>query len=445
MLACKHDSSQFGSPVCEHLRTAQEHRIPYLKWYLGSGLKAELFCLTCVEKREQGFSVDVGSVCQQCLEHITTNIGYEKGIGGKPEIKVRREPFNPTLKTTSLPTPLGEVLDIAPINHSGDSVWMVLNTAGEIFRFNADTGEYAQVARSSVPAEPEQQTFKKPLRQRLHVSNRGEFIAVVNDYGRYGQVVDVRTGKVTLNLDGGDYQQRTVPLSFAFAEAGPRVVAIHRTAWNRLDFSDPASGRLLSEREEVTYEANEKEPEHYLDYFHGALHVNPSSTRIVDDGWIWHPVGVPQIWSLERWFFENVWESEDGFSKQNICGRDYYWDCSMSWLDDTRIVIAGIGIDEEHMVAGARVFDITASGPADPEWRSDWNWALEVTAFAGPVGKYFTDGVSLFSSDKSGLSRWCVEDGALTGNLPDFEPAYHHQGARELVQLSESVLTRIGF
>jgi len=48
----------------------------------------------------------------------------------------------------------------------------------------------------------------------------------------------------------------------------------------------------------------------------------------------------------------------------------------MSWLDDTRIVIAGIGIDDAHMVEGARVFDVTGSGVADPEWRSDLNWAL---------------------------------------------------------------------
>ena len=439
MLACKHDSAHFGSPTCEHLRIGQERAIPYVKWYIESGLNAELLCVTCAEKRAQGLSVDVANVCKHCLEQITTKIAYQKGIGGKPEIRVRPEPFNTTLKTTSLPQQLGAVLDIAPVNHSSQSVWMILAANGDIFRFNADTSHYAQVAHSGVPAETGHLKWVPTLRQRLHVSNRGEFIAVVNDYGRYGQIIDVRTGKVTLHLDGGDYHEYTVPLSFAFAEVSTGIIAIHRTAWNRLDFSNPADGTLLSER---SFQSQEEKPDHDLDYFHGALHVNPSCTRIVDDGWIWHPVGVPQSWSLDRWFSENVWESEDGPSKKEICARVYHWDCSISWLDDTRVVIAGIGDDDAHMVEGARVFDVTALGRASPEWRSDWEWALEVTAFAGPAGKFFTDGISLFSSNKEGLSRWCVEDGVRTGHLQGFEPMHHHRGARELVQLSENVLTR---
>ena len=353
--------------------------------------------------------------------------------------------FNTTLKKTSLPKELGVVLDIAPINHSRQSDWMVLAENGDIFRFNADTGHYVQVAHSSVPAEPTNTGWVTTLRQRLHVSHRGEFIAVVNDYGRYGQIIDARTGKVTLNLDGGNYHENTVPLSFAFVEAANGVIAIHRTAWNRLDFSNPADGSLLSERSATSFETeeSEREPEHYLDYFHGALYVNPSYTRIVDDGWIWHPVGVPQTWSLDRWFSENVWESEDGPSKKDICGREYYWDHSICWLDDTRVVIAGIGDDDADMVDGARVFDSTASGTARPGWRSDWEWALEVIAFAGPAGRFFTDGTSLFSSNKEGLSRWCVEDGGLTGRLQDFEPAHHHRGAGELVQLNETALMRL--
>lgn len=346
-----------------------------------------------------------------------------------------------SLKTTSLPKDFGAVLDIAPINHSSQSVWMILADNGDIFRFNADTSDYAQVARSSVPAETGHSKWAKTLRQRLHVSNRGDFIAVVNDYGRYGQIIDVQTGEVTLHLDGGDYQEYTVPLSFAFAEVSTGVIAIHRTAWNRLDFSNPANGSLLSERSFQPSE--EEEPDHDLDYFHGALHVNPSCTWIVDDGWIWHPVGVPQSWSLNRWFSENVWESEDGPSKKDLCGRVYHWDCSMTWLDDTRVVISGIGDHDTDMVEGARVFDVTASGKAGPEWHSDCEWALELTAFAGPAGRFFSDGISLFSSNKEGLSRWCVEDGARTGHLPDFEPAHHHRGARELVQLSDTVLTRL--
>src|SRR5262245_29708046 len=94
------------------------------------------------------------------------------------------------------------------------------------------------------------------------------------------------------------------------------------------------------------------------------------------------------------------------------------------------------------MIPGARIFDVTSLGDPGPRWRSDLNWALELMTFPGPGGKFFSDGVSLFSSDDEGLSRWCIEDGARTGQLPQFQPAHHHRGAGELVRLHDGVLER---
>jgi hypothetical protein len=183
-------------------------------------------------------------------------------------------------------------------------------------------------------------------------------------------------------------------------------------------------------------------PEHHLDYFHGALYVNPNSTRILDDGWVWHPVGIPAAWSLERWLFENKWESEDGPTRIDLCMRTYYWDNGMAWLDDSRVAIAGIGDGDSEMIDGARVFDVTARGKPEPHARSDWKWAREITSFAGPAGLFFSDGVSLFSSDQSGLSRWDALEGLRTGHLKDFQPTHHHRGANELVQVKDGVLRR---
>jgi hypothetical protein len=265
---------------------------------------------------------------------------------------------------------------------------------------------------------------------------------VVNDYGRYGQVIDLRSGEVTLTLDGGDYHPETVPLSFAFVDLDTSVVAIHRTAWNRLDFSDAATGKLLSERDLATYRSEEKQPEHYLDYFHGGLYISPAATRIVDDGWVWHPAGIPATWNLDRWFCENAWESEDGPTRMDVCARHGYWDLGITWLDESTVAIAGIGDGDVEMIDGARVFDVTRSEQRSDRWSSDWRWAKEVRAFAGPAGKFFSDGNSLFSSNEFGLSRWCTRDGARTGYLEGFSPTHYHRGAQELVQLTESVLLR---
>jgi hypothetical protein len=43
------------------------------------------------------------------------------------------------------------------------------------------------------------------------------------------------------------------------------------------------------------------------------------------------------------------------------------------------------------MVDGARVLDIKLTGAAGPQWRSDWSWAREVSVFAGPAGRFFSD------------------------------------------------------
>lgn len=355
------------------------------------------------------------------------------------------EPFNNSLKSISLPTQLGPVADIAPVNDVLQSVWLVLAVDGGIFQLNAETREFTQVAHSSVPAEPDHEPFDgHALRQRLHASNSGEFVAVVNDYGKYGQVIDLRTGTVTISIDGGDYLPRTVPLSFAFADVGRSVIAIHRTDWNRLDFSDPATGKLLSERGPTSFGEDEERPEHYLDYFHGALYVNPASTRIVDDGWIWHPVGTPALWSLESWFTGNVWESEDGPTRKELCARTYYWDKGLAWLDNDRIAISGIGeMDDAHITDGVRVFDVTKPDETPPRWRrSDSPWPAEVITFPGPAGKFFSDGTSLFSTSETGLERWSLEAGEKTGHLEGFQPTHHHRGARELAQLSDGVLVR---
>jgi len=186
----------------------------------------------------------------------------------------------------------------------------------------------------------------------------------------------------------------------------------------------------------------EDRPLHYLDYFHGAIYLSPNSVRILDDGWWWHPFGIPTTWDLEPWISENAWVSEDGPTRKNLCARAYCWNRAMTWLDDNRIAIGGLGDDDEDMIDGVRVFDVSLTEDGRVRWRCDWFWPRELTAFAGPAGSFFSDGQSLFSSDQSGLSRWDVNDGFRTGYVEGFQPAHHHRGSRELVQIVDDALVR---
>jgi hypothetical protein len=442
MLSCGHERTPFGEPLCSHVRLCREPWLHYVRWYTGSGLDTELLCVPCAEARENGLQVEAETVCQECFEEAVTEFCDFLRTGGKPEIRIQSAPFNGALKETAIPKEFGKILDIAPSYQESRSTWLMLAEDGGIFRLDASNGgAWSRLASAILPAETERDPYAgHMLTRRLHASGRSEFAAIVSDYGCKGQLVDLRSGQVTLTLDGGDYYPETVPFSFAFAEWQGRIVAIHRTAWNRLDVSDAATGRLLTQRGPTSYRHGEEKPPHYLDYFHGAVYLNPGGTRILDDGWVWHPMGIPVVWSRNRWLSENPWEPEDGPTRKGVCARNAYWDHGIAWLDEDRVVIGGIGDDKDEMIDGARVFDITSTGSPSPRWR--WQGSREVTAFAGPAGKFFSDGKSLYSADKTGLSRWDPRTGSRTGCLKNFQPTHHHSGARELVQLSDGVLVR---
>ena len=55
----------------------------------------------------------------------------------------------------------------------------------------------------------------------------------------------IRGSRPTLHLDGGVYHENTVPFSACFVPFQGRDVLVHRTAWNRLDAADPATGKSL--------------------------------------------------------------------------------------------------------------------------------------------------------------------------------------------------------
>lgn len=441
MLSCGHEKTAFGVPLCLHLRTCRQPWLQYVKWYTGLRLNTELICVACGEAREKGLPVGTEHVCEECFEYATTEVGDLLKIGGQPQILISSEQFDGTLHKTEIPHELGKVVDIAPISGESQSLWLILVDDGRLFRFDARDAK--AVGACNLPSEVPSEPFRgHALTPHLYASQNGEFAAIVNDYGRYGQVVDLRSGKVTLALDGGKYYPQTVPFSFSFGSWQGQVVVIHRTAWNRLDVSDASSGRLLTERNPTNYREGEPRPPHYLDYFHGALHPSPAGTHILDDGWVWHPVGIPAVWSVERWLSDNPWESEDGATRKEVCARDSYWDRGIAWLDEKTVVIGGIGDDQSEIIDGARIFDITSTGSAGPRWRSDWLWAKEVTTFAGPAGRFFSDGKWLYSSAELGFSRWNPKTGARTGHIETFHPMHHHSGAGEFVQLADNVLLR---
>jgi hypothetical protein len=329
------------------------------------------------------------------------------------------------------PSGIEAIADLAPVDDEAGSGWLVLDAGGVISRWDLAAGTCTTLAATSVPPEPGHQAWcGHDLRRRLHVSASGLFAAVVNDYGRLGEVIDLRAGRVTMALDNDGGHQETVPFSLAFARHHDQDVVIHRTAWNRLDVSEAASGHLLTARGPTSYRPGEPRPDHYLDYFHGALYLSPDGARIFDDGWFWQPVGIPVVWELAAWLDANVWESEDGPTRIDF-GWLEDWNRAFTWIGSHRVAIEDTGDDETP--ACTRVFDLAqAASPGPVPIRQ----ATEVTVMCGPEGRFFSDGTTLLSSAEDGLSLWDPLAGTRTGFTPGFTPAYYHPATRELVEVS---------
>ena len=282
--------------------------------------------MACAACAAAGQPVDLIEVCEGCVQRCAEDAedGSLTAWRGHPGVEERPEPLDLTIREWPLPEDLREVIDLVPLGTADRSIWLVLTADGRLASVEPDANHYTVLATEVLIAEPDYESWSgQPLTPRLHVSACGRFAAVVNDYGRRGVVVDLgRSGRTTMLLDGGRYHPETVPFSLVFGEHHGRPVMVHRTAWNRLDVADPESGRLLTARTHASAAPGER-PEHYLDYFHGRLHLSPDGRWLADDGWVWSPVGLPVIWNLGRWLDGNPWESEDGPSRQRLCQRAY--------------------------------------------------------------------------------------------------------------------------
>ncbi len=191
----------------------------------------------------------------------------------------------------------------------------------------------------------------------------------------------------------------------AFTEHLGEQVLLAGTDWNRVDAFAVPSGRLLTERGPTRYAQGETRPDHYVDYFQGALHVSPDGSRVVSDGWVWQPMGVPLLWDLARWLDGDVWQAEEASSLV----QRYLWDTTICWVGDECVAMWGIGEDDEAMLPGAILFSLTASTPT--------------VAFAGtPRQQFWSNGRHLFAASDIGLTIWDPFTGERLGELIGFQP-----------------------
>jgi len=319
---------------------------------------------------------------------------------------------------------------VAPIPGSAPGQWAALTRSGQIIAFCPGSGDIREIVTlDEVDIPP----LGAPV--TLVASHQGRWFACASALDRTGVVLNGANGTISMRLDRGDYHIDVSRFALAFFEHDSHDYVVHATAWNRLDISEAATGRLLTPRQYGATPEGKHHPEHYLDYFHGCLLVSPDGGRIADNGWVWSPVGVVSTWSLRQWLNDNVWESEDGSSRRWLCERAYYWDGPFCWIDGTTLAIWGYGSDDDWLLPAVRLFDVVTGeergwfpGPdISPQKRNPWpRGATGFLAFH----RY------LFSvSPENGTSVWDVHDGARVLAAPDFRPDAFHPTTGEFLTL----------
>ena len=278
--------------------------------------------------------------------------------------------------------------------------------------------------------------FGKP-RHRLHASADGRYAAIVVDQGQNGIVVETQSGRTTMQLHGGDYHEETVPFSACFVRIRGGDVLVHRTAWNRLDAADPATGRSLTDRYIAPCEASGQTPAHYLDYFHGRLLPSPEGGWIFDDGWVWQPISIPRIWSVTQWLATNPWESEDGASIADLAMRED-WTQPACWIDEQHIALWGAGVwdleesEEVQRGPGVQIYDLTGAEPSRREW-----WPMASVQNAKGL---FSDGKRLYLASDAGTTGWDIESREQVAEFPGFIAQLLHRSRGALVSFGPDAI-----
>ncbi|MEU8929793.1 hypothetical protein AB0D30_07890 [Streptomyces sp. NPDC048409] len=255
--------------------------------------------------------------------------------------------------------------------------------------------------------------------RRLHASADGRFAAVVVDHGRHGEVLDLDTGAVTLALRNDGFHSGTVPFSLAFAVHAGRHVVLHRTDWNRITAGDAETGTAL------TAIPTDRPEMPWVSVFHGALHPSPGGGRVVSDGWHWHPYGTVVAWNLRAWLagLESAWPAAVGWAQLDGCRA--HWNRPVTWLDENRLAVGGLGGTEDLLVDGVTVYEFL-----------DQDGGHRVAQrFRGPGGRLFAVDGLLLSAGETGTEIWDPVAGARIGAVPGFRPTHRHPGTGELLEL----------
>lgn len=384
-------------------------------------------CEQC-RKHFPSLPIEMIEATDSLIEQCESNAGWD-GICGSPEIRQRPGGLEFIHEDFGYPFCISEQwIDVQP-NLSNDAEWIVLLRSGDVARLIPleESGEVLFRA-GELPFEIDDNTA-------LLLSPNLDYVAIYQAFGEHACVLDVKTGAITARINRGQYFTHASHFSIVFFEADGKSLIAAATGWNRLDIIDSSTGVLLTDRGPTSRQAGEQFPPHYLDYFHGQLMVSPGGNWIVDNGWMWTPIGIVRSWDLRAWHERNPWESEDGPSVRELANWFYFMGGPLCWIDDATVAIWGWGSDEDWVIPAARLFDLSTGEEIrwfpGPETRFSWDEPRKNTAPSMFFDQY------LFSvSDDHGTAVWDVQTGERLLQDTSLKPIHYHPGSREFLSMN---------
>ena len=302
---------------------------------------------------------------------------------------------------------------IEPIlNHDGSAIWLGLSVNHELCTL--DTTNYKQEPCCTVDLS----ALTSVSKLSMVVSVNGNYVAIAETYGQYGTVIHLPSGKEVLRLDRGDYEtgNNNSRFSFAFAKVGELDAIIHATQWNRLDVTELHTGRCLTAREDRSQ-----------NYFHASLHISPNQVWMIDNGWIWHPIGIIQKWKIDEWIHNNPFMLDENISV--LTGSEHFWDRPLCFIDDHRVAVWGKTVDDEQsdddFLSAISILDMKSSE--------------ESFFFLVPhEGELFVEDDFLYVVSKEhGTSKWKWTTGEMVKIDPSFIPYRYHPSAKLFFHLGK--------
>lgn len=222
------------------------------------------------------------------------------------------------------------ILHVAFVDKDFANEIILLSDKSNLFRKNLGNGDIIFVLNLDDLLDVSQ-----PVRLYTYQN----YLAIVNQRGKNGIVLNLVNNTVALKLLRGEYQVEHCSFPIAFYSRENNVYLIHGTDWNRLDITCLNTGELLTER---VVQYDKEAPINYLDYFHSSLCLSPNELSFISNGWVWQPYDVMLLWTIED-FLQTYEVEHHSLSVLETSG--YNWDRPLCWIDNQTI---GYGYNEQE-------------------------------------------------------------------------------------------------